>query len=184
PPTAVGFWVQEIEDRGTVGVRVAGGRYYDIHEYRRFYVPLTSGERVLPPGRAVYEVDRGWMFAPQSYELVGDSVRVYVRPLPERDRPASFTGAVGRFEVNAHVDRTQIVQGDAATLTVEIAGTGNIRSLPAPRLAPMDGIGVFDPTEDATFVARSSGITGSKTFRWILTPEAPGSFALPDVAYA
>lgn len=184
PPTAVGFWVQEIEDRGTVGVRVAEGRYYDIHEYRRFYVPLTSGERVLPPGRAVYEVDRGWMFAPQSYELVGDSVRVHVRPLPERDRPASFTGAVGSFEVNAHVDRTQIVHGDAATLTVEIAGTGNIRSLPAPRLAPMDGIGVFDPSEDATFVARSSGITGSKTFRWILTPEAPGSYALPDVAYA
>jgi len=184
PPTAVGFWVQEIEDRGSVGVRVAEGRYYDIHEYRRFYVPLTAGERVLPPGRAVYEVDRGWMFAPQSYELVGDSVRLYVRSLPERDRPASFTGAVGSFEVRADVDRTQIVHGDAATLTVEIEGTGNIRALPAPHLAQMPGIEVFDPSEDAAFVARSSGISGSKTFRWILTPDAPGTYALPDVTYA
>src|SRR5690606_15887573 len=118
PPTAVGFWVQEMEDRGAVGVRAVDGRYYDIHEYRRFYVPLTAGERVLPPARAVYEVDRGWMFAPQSYELVGDSVRVYVRPLPEEGRPASFTGAVGSYEVTASVDRTRLAEGDAATLTV------------------------------------------------------------------
>lgn len=184
PPPAVGFWVQEVEDRGSVGVRAVNGRYFDIHEYRRYYVPLTSGVRVLPPGRAVYEVDRGWMFAPQSHELRGDSVRIYVRPLPEQRRPSSFTGAVGRFDVRARIDRTQLAQGDAATLTVEVEGTGSIKTLPAPHLPEIPGIEVFDPTEDATFVARTSGIRGTKTFQWILTPESPGTYALPDLTYA
>lgn len=184
PPTAVGFWVQEMEDRGAVGVRAVDGRYYDIHEYRRFYVPLTAGERVLPPARAVYEVDRGWMFAPQSYELVGDSVRVYVRPLPEEGRPASFTGAVGSYEVTASVDRTRLAEGDAATLTVVVEGSGNIKALPAPRLPDVPGVEVFDPSEDAQFVARMSGIRGKKTFHWILTPESAGTYSLPDLTYA
>ena len=184
PPPAVGFWVQEVEDRGSVGVRAVNGRYFDIHEYRRYYVPLTSGARVLPPGRAVYEVDRGWMFAPQSHELAGDSVRIYVRPLPEQGRPSSFTGAVGRFDVRVHLDRTELAQGDAATLTVEVEGTGSIKTLPAPHLPEIPGVEAFDPTEDATFVARTSGIRGTKTFHWILTPEAPGTFALPDLTYA
>ncbi|HEU5208757.1 MAG TPA: BatD family protein [Longimicrobiales bacterium] len=184
PPTAVGFWVQELEDRGAVGVRAIDGRYYDVHEYRRFYVPLTPGVRVLPPARAVYEVDRGWMFAPQSYELASDSVHVYVRALPEQGKPASFTGAVGRFEVSAQVDRTRLAEGDAATLTVVVEGTGNIKALPAPHLPQIPGVEVFEPSEDAEFVARTSGIRGSKTFRWILAPEAPGAHALPDIAYA
>lgn len=184
PPVAVGFWAQEVEDRGAVGVRAIGGRYYDIHEYRRLYVPLTAGEHVLPPGRAVYEVDRGWMFAPQTYEIVGDTVRLPVRALPEAGQPATFTGAVGRFDVRASLDRTSLAEGDAATLTVEVEGSGNIKALPAPDLPPIPGVEAFDPTEDATFSARTTGIRGRKRFRWILTPDRPGTHRLPDVAYA
>ncbi len=184
PPSAPGFWVQEVEDRGAIGVRAFGDAYYDVHEYRRLYVPLTSGEHVLPPGRAAYEVDRGWMFAPQSYELVGDTLRLPVRALPDDGRPAAFTGAVGRFTVSARLDRTDLAEGDAATLTVEVEGTGNIKALPAPRLEPVPGVDVFEPTEDATFTARTSGIRGVKRFHWLLVPERSGTLPIPPVAYA
>jgi hypothetical protein len=184
PPTAPGFWVQEVEDRGAVGVRTFGAEYYDVHEYRRLYIPLTPGEHELSPGRAVYDVDRGWMFAPQSYELVGDTVSLPVRALPTAGRPPSFTGAVGHFDVSATLDRTSLAVGDAATLTVDIEGSGNIKALPAPALPEIAGVDVLAPTEDATFTARTSGIHGRKRFRWILVPEDPGTVELPAIQYA
>src|SRR5690606_34136420 len=179
-----GFWVEELEDRGAVGVRAIGPVYYDIHEYRRLYVPLNPGVHVFPPGRAVYETERGWMFSPETHELEGDTVRLHVRALPAEGRPEAFTGAVGDFEVRATIEPRSLAPGDAATLTVEVDGTGNIKALPPPQLPELSGIDVYPPTEDATLTARTGGIQGVKRFRWVLVPERGGTLELPAVTYA
>ena len=184
PPTVQGFWVEELEDRSAVGTRMRDNRYMDLHEYRRMYVPLTSGVHVFSPGRVVYEIGRGWLFSPETRELHGDTVRLHVRPLPTAGRPESFTGAVGRLEVRARVEPVELAPGDAATLIVEIEGQGHIKALPPPRLPPIEGFEVYPPTEDATFSARTTGITGVKTLRWILVAERAGTIELPQLAYA
>ena len=104
--------------------------------------------------------------------------------MPAEGRPEAFTGAVGDFEVRATIEPRSLAPGDAATLTVEVEGTGNIKALPPPQLPELSGIDVYPPTEDATLTARTSGIQGVKRFRWVLVPERGGTLELPAVTYA
>ena len=61
-----------------------------------------------------------------------------VIPLPLEGRPASFLGAVGRYEIVAKTDLQTVDAGDPITLQIGISGDGPIDSLQAPPLTQLD----------------------------------------------
>ncbi len=66
-----------------------------------------------------------------------------VRALPTEGRPASFTGAVGDFEVKASARPATAVVGDPITLTFvvkDLGGTAELRSVQPPNLAATPGL--------------------------------------------
>lgn len=54
----------------------------------------------------------------------GEPLSLEVKEVPEQGRPAEFTGAVGRFEVWASVDRRSLSVGESLLLTVDLEGKG------------------------------------------------------------
>ncbi len=68
--------------------------------------------------------------------LSGPTVVLRVEALPESGRPLDFGGAIGRFEMTARVDRSELSVGDTFRLEVLISGDGNLGEFEAPRLAP------------------------------------------------
>lgn len=55
-----------------------------------------------------------------------------VRPLPEENRPANFTGAIGDFDLKVSVSPHEVEMGEPLTLTMEITGKGNFDRVEAP----------------------------------------------------
>ncbi|HSJ25857.1 MAG TPA: BatD family protein [Longimicrobiales bacterium] len=184
PPAATGFWVQDLPDPITVSLRVADGRSVETQTYRRAYFPLRAGTLWFPPAHLHYELRRGFLQAPENRRIASDSLALVVLPVPSTGQPASFTGAVGRYELRASVAPSRVAVGDAAVLTVELTGQGNIRALPEPRLAVPDGLELLPPTQESSVQVTDDVVGGSKAFRWVLVPEQSRSFVIPPIEYS
>ena len=184
PPPVTGFWVQDVDDATTLAVRLRNDRIFDVQEFRRLYFPITAGTYTLAPARLIYESRAGFLFSPETHELYSDSIAVHVRPLPAEGQPASFTGAVGSFAVHAGLQPETLAPGDAATLTIDVTGTGNIKALPAPALPEIPGVDLHVAGQDVDFTALSTGVTGTKRFRWVLVPREAGTIHVPSIEYA
>jgi hypothetical protein len=183
PPAPSGFWIQDVPDPITVSLRVSEGRTVETQTFRRAYFPLAAGEFRFPPARLHYEVRRGFLYAPESRELVSDSARLIVLPLPRDGQPATFNGAVGRLAMRTTLAPQRLRVGEPGVLTVELEGTGNVKALPVPLLPEFDGVEVFAPTQDSRVQVSDYTVGGSKRFRWIIVPQRPGSLVVPPLEY-
>lgn len=183
PPAPTGFWVQDLPDPISVTLRVREGRTVETQTYRRAYFPLSAGTFHFPPARLHYEVRRGFLYAPETRELVSDSVPLVVLPLPGAGRPSTYSGAVGRLALRAAVTPARVSAGEASMLTVEVEGTGNVKALPEPRLPELEHVEVFPPSQESRVDFDRDRVGGLKRFRWMLVPEEPGTLVIPPIEY-
>jgi hypothetical protein len=104
--------------------------------------------------------------------------------LPREGQPARFpAGNVGRYEIEAAVDRASVAVGDAVTVTVTAKGAGNVRNLELPALPKLDGWKGYEPKTDVR-VDLGDNVTGTKTVEWLIRPERPGKTTIPALVMA
>ena len=77
-----------------------------------------------------------------------------VRPIPQKNRPSTYTGAVGQFEFQASISPNELKTGEPITLTSQIKGIGNLDKITPPssqRTLPTNFIiHVFSPQPRTT----------------------------------
>jgi tetratricopeptide (TPR) repeat protein len=163
---------------------VEGARYRPF-VFARALFPLLPGVLTIPPSRLNYVLGgAGTLFGQRERQTASTQpLRVVVRELPSSGRPASFTGAVGVYALSAALDRATVRSGDAIQLTVRIDGVGNIRYLPAPRVE-FGGAVVTSAGESVAVDSSDLLVRGSKTLRYLITPETVGVLDLGAVRYA
>jgi hypothetical protein len=104
---------------------------------------------------------------------------IKVKPLPA-PQPADFHGAVGSFELESSLSKTDVEVNDAMTFTLTLKGAGNLNLAGAPVINFSQGIEKYDPK----VTVKSSGTSaGTKTFEFLLIPRNTGTFELPPVSY-
>jgi hypothetical protein len=103
------------------------------------------------------------------------AARIEVRPLPDRDRPADFTGAVGRFAVAAEAAPRAVEVGETLRWTWTVRGDGNLDAFRAPSAPLLDGFHVLGRLEERQADAR--------VFVFELVALQPGTRSLPEVAF-
>ena len=185
PPDMQSMLAYDVPGAGTE--RRAGGTSscFDALVYRRALFPLQSGRLVIPPAQLTYSLPSGASFFSHevSHELQTDSAVIVAVDPPAAGRPADFDGAVGRFRLQTQLGTTTGRVGDPLTITVRVAGTGNVKLLPRPRLSIPWASAV--PSDERVRVdSAAARIGGSKEFDWILTPRVAGELDVPPVAYA
>ena len=107
-----------------------------------------------------------------------------VAPLPEEGRPASFSGAVGKFSMTTTAEPLSVDVGDPITARIDITGSGNFDRLELPPADETEAWRSYDPT--STFEAEDAlGLTGRKTFEQALLPLHPDvdELPLPTISY-
>ena len=165
------------------------GREFEGARYRPFVFaralfPLRAGRMTIPGARLGYSVSSGRrVFGREERQTATtESGSVMVRELPTDGRPAAFAGAVGEYTMSARLEQPQGRVGDAVQLSIRVEGDGNIKLLPAP-VVSIDGITVSDAGEAIAVDSSDLRVRGSKTFRFLLTPEREGELALGTVTY-
>ncbi len=109
--------------------------------------------------------------------LKSDAIKVNVRDLPS-GAPAGFTGAVGKFTCDISLDKKEIKAHDAVNLKIKISGKGNIRLIDAPKIEFPPDFETYDPKENVSATATVGGVTGTKTFEFLLIPRNAGNYKI------
>jgi hypothetical protein len=102
------------------------------------------------------------------------NVTVMVKPLPEEGRPEEFSGLVGRFSLDARLDRTETVVGQAVNLSVSLRGDDPLTTVEPPRVRTPSDLQVFSPEEERV---------SPEQRRWTypLVPRAAGTLAFEGI---
>lgn len=118
-----------------------------------------------------------------SKKIIAPSSKITVNALPP-NKPSSFTGTVGHFNMNANLSATQTKANDAVTLKVNISGAGNMKLIKTPAIKFPDGFETYDPKVTNNFKTTSSGVTGSKSVEYMFIPRHSGSFEIPSIEFS
>jgi hypothetical protein len=113
--------------------------------------------------------------------LSSPSSAVKILSLPA-EPPKGFSGAVGKFELNAEAATARGTVGDPLTLKIKISGFGNFDRVNAPALESSEMWKGYKPSEK--FEADDLvGCSGAKTFEQTLVPLKSGKLMLPELGF-
>jgi hypothetical protein len=187
-PPFQGFWAHEVplpRQPAPEMLEVDGERYGRVPLLKRVLFPRRPGVFEVEPaeydliaqGRPVGR-PRSGRVRPQQISRRANTLRLRVRELPPG--PPEFSGAVGRFEITAHVYPRRVSVGEAATLEVTLRGDGHVQSLPPPQLPELPGVTVYPPEETDRGGVERDRLTGQRSWRFVLVPEQTGNWRMED----
>jgi len=112
--------------------------------------------------------------APQTFKVL---------PLPQANRPADFSGAVGQFDIAASATPASVNTGDPITLRLKITGTGNFDRVSTDMLSSDTHWKTYSPKSHFD-PADSVGYQGTKTFEQPIIPNDAGITSIPSVSFS
>lgn len=191
-PTLNGFWTQDFElpkDQKPQYETLDGVQYQTFTLKKSALFPQQTGTLILDAAEAngVAQIaDRSNPYGKNvQFKLKSAPVNITVTPLPIKDQPTDFGGAVGsNFIVKTKIDKTSLSTDDAATLTIDISGIGNIKLIGAPKLNLPNGLDAYDPVITDTITGRSTTISGHKIFSFAISPSIAGDYEIPAIPFS
>lgn len=197
-PSFNGFWTQELDSENNMWQRETyDGRIYETLVVREYLLyPQQTGKlridpaemtvvaQIVVPGSSrgfdpffdqpdVMEVRRKLTTAP---------VEINVKELPA-GAPSSFSGAVGRFTMEATPPASNFTANSAATYTVKISGTGNLPFVQAPTLSLPSSFELYDVKTTESLKNSLQGISGYRQFEYPFIARAEGEYDIPAVEF-
>jgi hypothetical protein len=115
--------------------------------------------------------------------LATDPVNVESLPLPEQNKPANFTGAVGDFTMTATAGPTNVTVGDPITVRMQISGRGALDAITLPAQDAWQNFKTYPPTTKME-TSDQFGFQGTKMFEQIISPENADVHELPPVSFS
>ncbi|MDB5227174.1 MAG: hypothetical protein JWN78_1367 [Bacteroidota bacterium] len=196
-PAYDGFLSEEYkldENRKPV-VEKYNGKDYHMQEITRVTLfPTRSGNFTIPAlefsgiADLMVYVQMGFFQVPDyrqfEFKSKSNTVNINVKPLPEKNKPATFSGAVGKFSFNAKYDKTKVKVGEPVSLKVVYTGTGNLKSITPPKLQFPEEFEAYEPKIKDDYANNGSVVSGSKSFEYILVPQDGGKYKLPKYEFA
>lgn len=192
-PTYNGFWTEDLETSNNIQFEIEmynGERYRAAVIKKAALFPTKSGKLTLTPFELKVPVivkskrSRNDIFddffndsffgRTETIEHLAksNSINVNVEPLPDNS-PNSFSGAVGKFDFDVELDKTNVEQNEAITVNAKISGTGNIALLKLPEINFPAGFEKYEPkTSEKIF--RSNLVSGRKDIEFLIVPRIPG----------
>lgn len=185
-PTFQGFWVRDVpqpEHLVPEMVTVGSERYARVPIIRKVLFALRPGPHLLEPAGCdvvIEPLTRGFfgpmMERPQELHLRTAALPVDVRPLPSP--PPGFRGVIGQVSLAATLQPYKLRPGQAATLTVTLAGAGNLQGVAAPQLDLPPGLTAFAPQQRSDDRLNGTTVVGSRTWIYVLVAGHPGLYSL------
>ena len=208
-PSYSGFWTKDVTDNNGVLQQssiVRNGQEYHVATAQEIVlIPQKAGTLTIDPLnisciaqiRNEKQQQRGYdpfenffgdimgsSYTNVKKELKSQPIDIEVKPMPAKDKPESFKGAVGQFTFTSKIDKTEMKSNDAFTVTYTVSGKGNIEllDLPKPNFPP--DFEVYDPKISTNTKNNSYGISGSKKAEYVVIPRVSGDFTLNPTEFS
>ena len=120
----------------------------------------------------------------QTVNLKSNPLNIEVKPLPELNKPVSFTGAVGKFSLDAVLQKNSFPVNEPGKLLVRVRGSGNLPLLTIPVLEWPAGIDPFEPKVSESLNKNAIPVTGYKVFEYSFSVDSLGQYSLPAINFS
>lgn len=202
-PGLIGFWSQDIsnpQQQPQFHYENYEGVNYKVAEIKKMVVfPQRSGTLQLDPmeGEVIAQVQVKRQRTNDPFDqffndpffnlnqwqnvkvaLKSDAVKINVRDLPA-NAPATFNGAVGKFTVDVSIDKKETKAHEPVTLKIKISGKGNLKLVDPPKIEFPSEFETYDPKISSNITATTAGVSGSKTYEYLVIPRNAGEFKIP-----
>ena len=200
-PAYNGFWSQEENRNKQITLQtenVNGVAYYVAEVNQTYLFPQRSGTLTIEPVEITCVVRKQTsrrptnifeqFFGTGGYEDVAmkiksKSLQVEVNPLPEKDKPSDFSGAVGSFSFKAELNKDKIKANEGINLRISVNGRGNLKLIEEPKINFPESFETFDP-KVAENISVAGGVSGSKTFDYLIIPREAGQYKINSLSFS
>ncbi len=197
-PGNKGFWAEDL----TTGKQIkqynetVGGQQYQVAEIRKGALfAQESGKLSIEPldltVKAIVQSPRRrsgsiWdlfddpffnMAQAVDYPLHTKTVPINVKSLPAS--PDNFSGGVGSFSVDGGLNLNKVKSNEAVSYRITVKGRGNLMLITPTTPEFPSSFEVYDPQIDDNITRGDNGVSGSRTFEWVLIPRSQGEFTIP-----
>ena len=197
-PELNGFWKEDVETSSRPSVKAIDGINYNVWEISRMIVtPQRSGVLEIDPMQATITVQVknnrkrndpfrdpfGFFDSYQNIDkdLQSPNLKIDVLPLP--NPPVNFSGAVGKFKLNASVDKQEGKTNEAINYKLTLSGSGNLHLIDEIPIEFPNDFEAYDPQLiDKSFTSKN-GISGKRIFEHLLIPRYQGTYTIPAVDF-
>ncbi|MDA0986654.1 MAG: BatD family protein [Bacteroidetes bacterium] len=203
-PSTQGFWVEEIPQNQQVQLtnEVVNGIQYQVGELKRIALfPTQSGSLEIKPfeincqvqvptrrrSNNPFDIFNDPFFSSvqtQNIQIKSQPVKINVMSLPQNNIPKSFSGAVGKYEMNISTSKTETQTNEAITLKMKISGTGNLKLIETPKLELSNEFELYDPKTNDNVNLQSKYVSGTRTYEWLVIPKYPGNKKIPQIEWS
>jgi hypothetical protein len=187
-----GFWKQDLNNNNATWQSEAyNGKVYNTYVLQTFLLyPQQSGVLTIDPfsvqaitqvviknatRQSPLDLFYGMSDVVQEIpkELSTNPVKIKVLEFPE-GAPASFQGAVGKFDIEAEMPSEQINANSSAYYVVNIQGNGNLQFLQAPKLELPTSFELYEVKTTESLRSGHSGVSGYRRFEYPFIARAEG----------
>lgn len=197
-----GFWAEDLSEGREIKQyeETVDGQRYQVAEIRRGALfAQENGKLTIEPldlnvlamvqrqrrrtGTIFDLFDDPFFSAREAVEraLSTNRINVNVRPLPEA--PAGFTGGVGHFDVQGGLSLDNVKANEAVSYRISINGTGNLMLIGVPEPEFPGSFEVYDPRVEDNIKRSDNGISGSRSYEWVLIPRSQGRYTIPALHF-
>ena len=114
-------------------------------------------------------------------EIITLPVTVRVKPLPAKNQPIGFEGAIGRFSIAALMTKDNLAKNEEGFFEITLSGKGNFIQLSPPAVQWPAEIESFETIVQDNLNKNTIPLTGSRTFRYPFVCTVPGSYQFPGI---
>ncbi len=212
-PGMYGFTVFDminLADREVYAEKI-NGRTFDVHTIRKVQLyPLQAGTFTIDPmeikNRVEFSVSAVSKHTEQEIVegvLSGETsdtylpgtemfesststepVTIRVKPIPEKNKPPIYNGAVGSFSIKSRISKQEFYLNEQGSLRVTISGKGNFTQLDAPIVRWPEGIESFDPRVDDDLDKMNVPLTGERSFDYPFVGVKPGAVRVMPIEFS
>ena len=200
-PDYTGFWSQDVPNNPQIQVvnENIDGVNYQVGELKRTYLfAQRSGKLEIEPmkiecvvrkqsnrkPRDVFEQFFGGGYEDATYSVNSRPVAIEILPLPEANKPADFSGAVGNYSFKAQISKEKVKENDAINLTITLTGKGNIKLVNPLKINFPEDFETYDPKTKENITSGANGVSGNKTFDYLIIPRHEGDYKIDQIAFS
>jgi hypothetical protein len=205
-PSLSGFSVIEMVDayNNQPDVERYNGQYYYVHLIRKVQLfPLQAGTFTIEPAevesvihlrrtsrdralrlRELFRKKDSRSSLDRQVTFKTPPVNITVNPVPEKDRPEDYVGAVGNFLVQVQMQDSVIRAREPALVKIIVSGTGNFPLITEPHVNWPASAEISGPTVKEQVNKYAYPLSGFKSYQFTIEHRDTGTFSIPPVKFS
>lgn len=109
---------------------------------------------------------------------------IKVKPLPEKNKPIGFTGAVGSFDLSYSLNKKVLKASESFQATLKVSGRGNLKLFGLPKITVPATLEVYEPEHTESVKTNLLGMQGSIQDTYTIVPEFQGNYPILGVSFS